>query len=73
MKTYPVITWLLRWKQLLPAGSAALLLIAGLWLFARTGIYESIAAGVIVAAVAYVFVRSYLELIEIISDTLLPR
>lgn len=66
MKTYPVITWLLHWKQVLPSVVATLLVIAGIWVFVRTGIYESVAAGVIVAAGAYVLVRSYLELVEII-------
>jgi len=73
MPSYPMIALALRLKHLIPPAVAVLLLLAGGWVMIRTGIPEMLLCGVILAAVGYVVVRISLEVIEVISDTLLPR
>lgn len=73
MPSYPMIALALRWKRAIPFVVAGLLLLTGAWAMVRTGIPEMLLCGVVLAAVGYIVVRIALELIEVISDTLLPR
>ncbi len=71
--SYPMIARALRWKRVIPSVIASLLLLAGVWAMVRTGIPEMLLCGVVLAAAGYIVVQIALELIEVISDTLLPR
>ncbi len=73
MPTYPMISFLLRFKKLLPWAAAALVLAAGLWGLYRTGVPEWAVGGVIMAAVIYVVVTAALEVVHVISDVLIPQ
>jgi hypothetical protein len=70
---YPVVQFLLRWGNhvavaiaLLPfvAAGAAALLGFPFWL---------VPAGLIAGAILWLFVKSYVEVLAIIADTLLPK
>lgn len=73
MPNYPMIAFALRWKHVIPPIAAGLLLLAGVWAMVRTGVPEMLLCGLVLAAVGYIVIRIALELIEVISDTLLPR
>lgn len=73
MPNYPMIALTLRFKALLPWLVAALFVLGGVWGMYRSGAPEFLVGGVILAGVFYVTVRLCLELVEVISDTLLPR
>jgi hypothetical protein len=73
MPNYPMIALALRLKHVIPPAIACLLLVGGVWAMIRTGIPEMLLCGAVLAAAGYVVIRIALEVIEVISDTLLPR
>jgi hypothetical protein len=73
MNTYPAIEFLLRHKRPLPAAAAVMGGMIGVWIFLRTGILDFLFAGVLLGGLAFVLVRSGLELLSVISDMLIPK
>ena len=73
MENYPIIHLLTRHGQLLAACVAAALPLGALLLFATGWGWAVLPIGIFAGAVAYVLARSYVELIHIITETLLPR
>jgi len=73
MNTYPIIGILISCKRFLPSGAALLTIIAGVWVSYRTGVIDWTVASAVAAAVFFFLVRSYIEVLEVISDTLIPR
>jgi hypothetical protein len=73
MQDYPTIRFLLRHRALAPALVAALCVLGGVWAMLRTEVPEAALAGALLGALAFVVVRAALELVHLISDTLMPR
>jgi len=70
---YKTLNRLIRHKHWLPEAAAALCAAAGAWGLLRTGYLEFLFAGLALGAVAYVAVKSILELMHLITNRLLPR
>jgi hypothetical protein len=71
--TYPTVRFLIRFGLYVSAVCAVLPLIAVLVWFWPTPGWPMVGAGVTVGLLAGVFVQSYIEVLRIMSDTLLPR
>lgn len=71
--SYPTVRFILRYRHVI-VGIAALLPIAGVLLFTLPDFrWTFVLAGIVASAVAAFFVQSYVEIMRIIADTLLPR
>jgi hypothetical protein len=73
MTDYPMLHFLLRWGKLAAACLAGAVVAAGLWAGASSGNWVWAAAGLVVAAVGYGVALSYVELVKLITDMLLPK
>ena len=73
MNDYPMLHFLMRWGKLAAAGLALSVLIVGLWAAISSGQWLWAAAGVAVAVVGYGLALSYVELVRVIVDMLLPK
>ena len=73
MNDYPMLHFLMRWGKLASAGLAVAVLAAGLWAAVTTGQWLWAVGGVVVAAVGYALALSYVELVRVIVDMLLPK
>ena len=73
MKTYPMLAFVLRFRRIVVAGCTALPAAAGAWAAHRTELPELAVAGVVAAVFAALVSSSCLELVELVSDTLIPR
>jgi len=73
MNDYPMLHFLMRWGKLASACLALAVLAAGLWGALSTGQWLWFVAGAVVAAVGYALALSYVELIRVIVDMLLPK
>ena len=73
MKDYPAIHFLLNGRRWLPEAVAVLFVVMGAYLAWRTGYPEWIVAGVVVGGALYPVTKSYLELLQLITEMLLPR
>jgi hypothetical protein len=71
--TYPTVRFILRHRQMI-VGVAALLPLAGALLLTLPDFrWTVLAAAVVAGAISGFLLQSYVEIIRIISDTLLPR
>lgn len=73
MENYPVIHLLTRHGQILAALLGAAVPAAALLLFLTGVAWPVLPIGAFAGAVVYVLARSYVELIHIITETLMPR
>jgi len=73
MNDYPMLYFLMRWGKLAAACLAAAVLAAGLWAAVSSGQWLWVAAGAVVAVVGYGLALSYVELVRVIVDMLLPK
>jgi len=73
MTDYPMLHFLMRWGKLAAAGLAAAVLAAGLWAAISSGQWPWAVAGAAVAVVGYGLALSYVELVRVIVDMLLPK
>jgi hypothetical protein len=64
---------MVRNARLLPSLVAIVVLASCCYVAWRSGYIEFAALGGILVAPAYLFARSYLELLELITDMLLPK
>ena len=71
MNDYPMLHFLMRWGKLAAAGLAVAVFAAGLWAAAGSG--QWLWAGAVVAVVGYGLALSYVELVRVIVDMLLPK
>jgi len=70
---YPMLHFVMRWGKLAAACLAVAVLVAGLWAAVSTGQWLWAVAGVAVAVVGYGLALSYVELVRVIVDMLLPK
>ena len=73
MKQYPMLAFIMRWGAMMAALLAAIVVAASIWASVATGEWPWAAAGVVVAGVGYCLAVSYVELIRLITDMLLPK
>jgi hypothetical protein len=73
MNDYPMLHFLMRWGKLAAACLALAVLAAGLGAAFSSGQWRWAVAGVVVAVVGYALAMSYVELIRVIIDMLLPK
>jgi hypothetical protein len=73
MNDYPMLHFLMRWGKVAAACLALAVLAAGLWGTVSSGQWRWAVAGAAIAAVGYVLAMSYVELIRVIVDMLLPK
>jgi hypothetical protein len=73
MNDYPMLHFLMRWGKLAAAALAVAVFAAGLWAAASSGQWLWAAAGAVVAVVGYGLALSYVELVRVIVDMLLPK
>lgn len=73
MPHYPLVNWLIRYGAWFAAIMAVAPPVIGVY-FAFTGTgWIALAIGVLVGIVTYVLLKSYVELVAIIADMLLPK
>jgi len=73
MENYPIIALLHRHGTILAAIMAALVPLGALAFFLTGVSWPVLPLGMLAGAVVYVLARSYVELIHIITETLMPR
>lgn len=73
MDNYPMVSLILRHGKPLAAGLAALLPLCAVALLLCGWSWLVVPAGILLGIVAYGLLLSYVEIIRIISDTLLPK
>ena len=73
MKRYRMIPLMVRWGGTIAWMAAAVCTALGGYLSARTGLGIYAVAGVLCAMAAYAIVLTASEIIDVISETLLPR
>ena len=73
MNDYPMLHFLMRWGKLAAACLAVVVLAAGVWAAAASGNWLWALAGAGVAAVGYGLALSYVELVKVSVDMLLPK
>ena len=70
---YRAINVLLRYGQALSVAVGVIVLLAGVWLAVYFGNIVFGIGGVFAASFAYLIMRSYVELVTVIADMLLPK
>src|SRR5437763_14202890 len=73
MKQYPMLGLIMRWGAIMAALIAAIVVAASIWASVATGNWLWAAAGLVLAGVGYCVAVSYVELIRLITDMLLPK
>jgi membrane associated rhomboid family serine protease len=73
MSEYPVIGWLIRNRRMVVGASTCIFPLLGFYVTLRTGSPDYIIGGLIIGLAIHILVRSYLELISLISDMLMPK
>ena len=73
MEAYPTIAFLLRWGHPLAIGVAALLPLGAVVLVVQGWGVLIVPAGVVGGVILYALLRSYIEVLRVISDTLIPK
>jgi hydrogenase/urease accessory protein HupE len=68
-----MLHFLMRWGKLASACLALAILAAGLWATLSSGQWLWAVAGTVVAVLGYALAMSYVELIRLIVDMLLPK
>ena len=73
MDDYPTVKLILRWGDQMAIAAALAPALIALALFADGWSWPTLPAGGCIGAAVLVLARSYVELIRIIADTLLPK
>lgn len=71
--TFPTLAFLVRRRRAIELACACLGPLAGVYVALRFGLPEFLALGLVAGAVVWLLVRSYLELVTLICDMLLPK
>lgn len=73
MKTYPMIQFMVKHGRKVALAIALLILAAGAYGWMTAGRIDCLVAGILLAMGGYFFLRLFVEILEVIADTLLPR
>ena len=72
-RAYPAMYFLVRHGNGIAAILAALIPLAGLWAWLAGYSVLLLVGGVLCGPIAYLFLRSYVEMARLIADMLLPK
>lgn len=70
---YPAIAALLRHRRTVARGTAAAVLLAGVWLAWRAQWPELVLLGAVLAGAAHFVVRVAVEVVALVAETLMPQ
>jgi hypothetical protein len=73
MEQYPTLNFLLTHGSKIAAGLAAAVVVAGVLAVLMGANWLWLVAGVVFAAIGYGVARSYVELIQLVTDMLVPK
>jgi hypothetical protein len=73
MNDYPMLRFIVDWGKLVAAILALLVAVAGIWCAWNGGHPIWVLAGIIAGAVGYGVALSYVELVRLITDMLVPK
>jgi hypothetical protein len=73
MNDYPMLHILVRWGRAIAVALACLVAAAGIWAALTSGNYLWGLLGLGAGAIAYGLLLSYVELVKLIMDMLLPK
>ncbi len=73
MKEYPALKWVVKHGRQLALSVLALGIAVGIYAYMRTGVIELAVAGTILGSGGFAVVRVGTEVIELISDMLMPQ
>ena len=73
MNHYPMLHFLVRWGQVLAVALACLIAAAGIWATLSSGNLLWAGLGIGAAAIGYGLLLSYVELVKLVMDMLLPK
>jgi hypothetical protein len=73
MNDYPMLHFLMRWGKLAAGCVAGIVVAAGVWAALASGNWLWALAGAGIAVVGYGLALSYVELVKVIVDMLLPK
>lgn len=72
MKTYPAMRWMAMHGRKLAPAVAVLIVISGIYGYIRTAIPEFAVGGVLLGLASFGILRVVTELIEVLTEMLLP-
>jgi hypothetical protein len=70
---YPMIDLLIRHGAVMALGGALLVPIGSVVVALMTGVWLYVVAGILGGAILYVLLKSYVELVAVMADMLLPK
>jgi hypothetical protein len=70
---YPALQFLTRRRKSIPLAAAVIVFALGLWLSLRTGATDVAVIGVALAVIVRFLARAALELLELVTELLIPR
>lgn len=73
LPSYPVVTFLVARGGIVAMLAGLLPLAAAAWIVAAGGSPAFIAGGLVAGGAVWLFVRSYVEVLRILADALMPR
>jgi hypothetical protein len=73
MKTYPTLVALVRYRRAITAVCTAAPMLLFAYAAYRTGYGELVGAGLLASGITWLITAASLELVELVSDTLMPR
>jgi hypothetical protein len=73
MNDYPMLRILVRWGRAIAMALAFLVAAAGIWAALTSGNYLWGLLGLGLGAIGYGLLLSYIELVELVMDMLLPK
>jgi hypothetical protein len=73
MNTYPMLHILVRWGQAVALALACFITAAGIWAALAQGNYLWGLLGLALGAIGYGLLLSYVELVKLVMDMLLPK
>ena len=73
MKEYPALKWMVKNGRRLALAVLVLCIAGGIYASVRTGVPELAVAGAVLGVMGFAVVRVGTELIELVSDMLMPQ
>jgi len=73
LPSYPVLIFAAKYRKVLPLWAASLTLLLGLWASYRTSADDYAVVGLVGALIIYFATRGALELVELVTELLIPQ
>ena len=72
-KRYPAINFLLQFSTYISILSFMIIPLTSIWLWSSGSSFINVSFSLFLSTIQFVFVKSYLELIHVLADMLLPK